>query len=309
MDTKKTSKVSWKLVVGCFVLLVVFVLTVGAYLDEKNVDRTPSIAYSEDSEVIPLANSNYKGISTLQNEVKLAGPKEEVVSETVLKTELDDYITTYEEDIELLCKAFGVNKEDIISDLKNKYEAHEVFETTNVGYLLDKNGKVKTFKNDLYGLVEYFYSYVKNNPKKVNNKRVAYKGSADYVEKLIIYFSEHIYTDVDTTTALSIGAAESGYYKVKYMLACNNVYGGMGSKGLIKYKNIEFGVLSYVRYLSRNYYSKGNTSLEGIGRIYNPTTDSNGNKIASPHWISMIQTAKKKYSKYDFNLSIEDLVG
>jgi hypothetical protein len=83
----------------------------------------------------------------------------------------------------------------------------------------------------------------------------------------------------------------------------------MGSKGLIKYKNIEFGVLSYVRYLSRNYYSKGNTSLEGIGRIYNPTTDSNGNKIASPHWISMIQTAKKKYSKYDFNLSIEDLVG
>ena len=304
METFKTSKISWKLVACCFVLLVVFVLTVGAYLDERSVNTDTSIAYSEDSEVIPLVNSNYSDISTIQNEVELAGPKEEVVN----VYSIDSYITTYEEDIELLCKAFGVSKEDIISDLKtiNKDKA---FETTNVGQLLDSKGNVKTFKNDLYGLVEYFYSYVKNNPKKVNNKRVAYKGSADYVEKLIIYFSEHIYTDVDTTTALSIGAAESGYYKVKYMLACNNVYGGMGSKGLIKYKNIEFGVLSYVRYLSRNYYSKGNTSLEGIGRIYNPTTDSNGNKIASPHWISLIQTAKKRYSKYDFNLSIEDLVG
>ena len=304
METFKTSKISWKLVACCFVLLVVFVLTVGAYLDERSVNTDSSIAYSEDSEVIPLVNSNYSDISTIQNEVELAGPKEEVVN----VYSIDSYITTYEEDIELLCKAFGVSKEDIISDLKtiNKDKA---FETTNVGQLLDSKGNVKTFKNDLYGLVEYFYSYVKNNPKKVNNKRVAYKGSADYVEKLIIYFSEHIYTDVDTTTALSIGAAESGYYKVKYMLACNNVYGGMGSKGLIKYKNIEFGVLSYVRYLSRNYYSKGNTSLEGIGRIYNPTTDSNGNKIASPHWISLIQTAKKRYSKYDFNLSIEDLVG
>lgn len=308
METFKTSKISWKLVACCFVLLVVFVLTVGAYLDERSVDKNPSIAYSEDSEVIPLVNSNYnENISTVQNEVELAGPKEEVAN----IYSINSYITTYEEDIELLCKAFRVNKEDIISDLKEraKNNSGKAFQTTNVGFLLDSKGNVKTFANDLYGLVEYFYSYVKNNPKKVNNKRVAYKGSADYVEKLIIYFSEHIYTDVDTTTALSIGAAESGYYKVKYMLACNNVYGGMGSNGLIKYKNIEFGVLSYVRYLSRNYYSKGITSLEGIGRIYNPTTDSNGNKIASPHWISMIQTAKKKYSKYDFNLSIEDLVG
>ena len=307
METKKTSKVSWKLVACCFVLLVVFVLTVGTYIDEQNVDKTPSIAYSEDSEVIPLVNSDYDELSTIQNEVKLAGPKEEVVVQE--PSALDNYITTYKKDIELVCKAFGVDYELITQDLQNKYDTHEEFETTNVGYLLDSKGNVKTFKNDLYGLVEYFYSYVKNNPKKVKNKRVPYKGSADYVEKLIIYFSEHIYTDVDTTTALSIGAAESGYYKVKYMLACNNVYGGMGSNGLIKYKNIEFGVLSYVRYLSRNYYSKGNTSLEGIGRIYNPTTDINGNKIASPHWISMIKTAKNKYSKMNKNLSIEDLVG
>ena len=86
METKKTSKVSWKLIACCFVLLVVFVLTVGTYLDEKNVDKTPSIAYSENSEVIPLANSNYKELSTVENEVELAGPKEEVA---VLRNELN----------------------------------------------------------------------------------------------------------------------------------------------------------------------------------------------------------------------------
>ena len=209
METFKTSKISWKLVACCFVLLVVFVLTVGAYLDERNVNTNPSIAYSEDSEVIPLVNSNYGELSTVQNEVELAGPKEEVA----YIYSINSYITTYEEDIELLCKAFGVDKEDIISNLKEvaKANSDKAFETTNVGFLLDSKGNVKTFANDLYGLVEYFYNYVKKNPKKVKNKRVAYKGDADYVEKLIIYFSEHIYTDVDTTTALSIGAAESGY--------------------------------------------------------------------------------------------------
>ena len=38
-----------------------------------------------------------------------------------------------------------------------------------------------------------------------------------------MYYS-NIYTNVDQTLMLSIGAAESGYYKVKYMLKKNNVY-------------------------------------------------------------------------------------
>ena len=43
---------------------------------------------------------------------------------------------------------------------------------------------------------------------------------SDYVEKLIMYCTG-IYSNVDTSIALSIGAAESGYYKVKYMLKKN----------------------------------------------------------------------------------------
>ena len=59
--------------------------------------------------------------------------------------------------------------------------------------------------------------------------------------KLIQYFAD-IYDNVDKQTILGIGAAESGYYKVKYMLKNNNIYGGMSSKGLIRHNNIELGV-------------------------------------------------------------------
>ena len=85
--------------------------------------------------------------------------------------------------------------------------------------------------------------------------------------------------NVDSKLLLSIGAAESGYYKVKYMLRQNNIYGGMSSKGLIKYNNIELGVLTYVRMMSKNYYARGLTNMYSIGKVYCPTYE-NGTKIA-----------------------------
>ena len=167
---------------------------------------------------------------------------------------------------------------------------------------------MKSFDTIERGIVEYFYNYCKKHPGKVNKKRVAYTGNAEYVENLIIYYTTHVYTNVDTNIALSIGAAESGYYKVKYMLACNNVFGGMSSTGLIKYKNIEYGVLSYIRLLSKNYFGKGLNTFAKIGRIYCPTYDSNGNKIASPHWIGLVNTAIKKYNKYNRDIQMNDLL-
>ena len=89
------------------------------------------------------------------------------------------------------------------------------------------------------------------------------------------------------------------------MLRCNNIFGGMGKNGLIKYNNIEFGVLSYVRMLSTKYYQKGLSSIERIGRKYCPTYDSFGNKIASPHWVKLVQTAMKKYDNY----KVEEVIG
>ena len=117
-----------------------------------------------------------------------------------------------------------------------------------------------------------------------------------------------IYTNVDSSLALSIGAAESGYYKVKSMLNKNNIYGGMSSNGLIQHENIELGTLRYVRMLSKNYIEKGLTTLESIGRVYCPTTNEYGQKVASSHWINLVNTAKNKYSKYTQNIEIKDLV-
>ena len=301
METKKASRVAWKHLICCIVLLVIFVLTIGIHINAEG--RTEDYLNESSDATVPL---RYNSLNVLnysirdidfrhneQNEVELAGPKKEVNSDIL---DIGNYITTYNDEINFFAKTFAVSYEDVLADMKERFDSRKFeFEQNNIGFLLNKNGEVETYESVLYGLVEYFYDYVENNPEKVNKKRVPYTGDAKYVENLIIYFTTHIYTNVDTITALSIGAAESGYYKVKYMLKCNNVFGGMSSKGLIKYRNIEYGVLSYIRLLSKNYYGKGLDTLSKIGRKYCPSYDSFGNKIASPHWINLVSSAKKKY--------------
>ena len=309
MDTIKASKIPWKHVICCLIILVIFVLTIGIHINAEGFNDD-AIADSS-SDTVPLRTySTIIDLSPLskKNEVNLAGPKEEVIIE---ETKLDNYITTYNADIKLLSKAFGVNYEKIINNLRIIHEKNydKEFNETNIGFLLDKNGNVLTYNNVLYGLVEYFYDYIEKNPLEVNKKRIPYTGNSEYIENLIIYYTKQIYTNVDTSVALSIGASESGYYKVKYMLRCNNVFGGMGKNGLIKYNNIEFGVLSYVRMLSTKYYQKGLKTIESIGRKYCPTYDSFGNKIASPHWVKLVQTAMKKYNNYNQVIEANLLLG
>lgn len=308
MDTTKASRIPWKHVICCLIILIVFVLTIGIHINaegfsddaiaDNSSDTVPLRTYSRIIDLSPLSK---------QNEVNLAGPKEEV---TVEEITLDDYITTYQADIEFLSKTFGVKYEDIINDMYQRFENNKdkQFDKTNIGFILNEDGSVKQYKNVLYGLVEYFYNYIEVNPKKVNKKWIPYTGNSEYVENLIIYYTKQIYTNVDTSLALSIGASESGYYKVKYMLKCNNIFGGMTSRGLIKYKNMEFGVLSYVRMLSKKYVGKGLTTIESIGRKYCPTRDSFGNKIASPHWVSLVNTAMKKYKDYGTVIEANDLL-
>lgn len=314
METSKASGITWKHIIFCIVLLIVFVLTIGIHTDAEG--NTEPMVAANDSDVVPLQNTITNNVysfslesASFENEVILAGPKEEVVVEDTNISKLNNYITTNAEKIEFYSKAFGVKCEDIITDLYKRHEnSDKEFEITNIGLLLDKNGNIKVYENEEYGLVEYFYNFVKKNPKKVNNKRVPYRGKAEYVENLIIYYTSNVYKNVDTNIALSIGAAESGYYKVKYMLASNNIYGGMSSKGLIKYKNIEYGVLSYVRMLSRRYFGKGLNTIQSIGRVYCPVRDNNGYKTASPHWINLVSTAMKKYNNVNKQIETKDLI-
>lgn len=326
METRRVSGLSWGHIIACAVILIIFVMFMIMHTSANSITTGRSIGAVEPTEEIPLLSKDFDNNLELnikeesldikdealeplvsENEVE-AGPKEEVV---VNESEIDNYITTYLDDIKFLCYTFSIGHDDFIQDLRNRYEKyHETygFNEKNVGYILNSKGTLKNYSNVKYGLVEYINKYIGKNPKKKKTRKVNYTGNAKYVENLIRYYTS-IYTNVDTNIALSIGAAESGYYKVKYMLKVGNVYGGMGRGGLIHYDNIEIGVLSYIRLLSRSYFGKGLKTIPAIGYRYCPTIDNNGNKIASPHWINLVNTAMKKYKKLSNKVSASNLLG
>lgn len=297
MKTKVSSPKVLNIVL-CVIILLIFVLTVGV--------RTNAEVLTENaSEVIPLSKQiGYE-------HQKLALPiNDSLIIDTVEEKEiikdLNYYIDIYSDTIKFFSELFDYNYDDIISDLKERELENEYIEITNIGYLKDKEDNLKTYNSFEYGLIEYFYDLNNSNSKLRNVKYRPYTGEAEYVENLIIYFSS-IYTNVDVTTLLGIGAAESGYYKVKFMLKYNNVYGGMSSRGLIKHNNIEQGVLSYVRLLSRNYYGKGLTTESQIGKVYCPVY-IDGVKQASQHWLNLVSKTKSKYKNYPTTITINELL-
>ena len=311
METKNASRLRVGNVVACTIMLLVFVFVMIMYTSADGGSVQKNSCSIEQSEVIPLLSekisNNLLALLVNQNEVE-AGPKEEVIF--IRRTGLEDYITTYLDDIKFLCYVFSIDYEDFIDDLYNKYDENYQqygFNEKNVGYILNEEGELKSYDNAKYGLVEYIYNYIDKYPKKQNKRRVAYTGNALYVENLIRYYST-IYTNVDTNLALSIGAAESGYYKVKYMLKAGNVYGGMRSGKLIHYDNIEIGVLSYIRLLSKSYFGKGLKTVQSIGYKYNPIIDENGNKVASPHWVGLVNSAMSHYKKLNNGITASDLL-
>ena len=311
METKCASRLRVGNVIACTIMLLVFVFVMIMCTSADGGSVQKNSCSIEQSEVIPLlskeTSNNLLALLVNRNEVE-AGPKEEVVF--LKRTEIDDYITTYLDDIKFLCYALSIDYQDFIDDLYKQYDDNHAqygFNEKNVGYILNADGKLATYSNAKYGLVEYIYNYIDKYPKKKKTRRVAYTGNALYVENLIRYYSS-IYTNVDTNLALSIGAAESGYYKVKFMLKAGNVYGGMKGGKLIHYDNIEIGVLSYIRLLSKSYFGKGLKTVQSIGYKYNPIIDENGNKVASPHWVGLVNSAMSHYKKLNNGITASDLL-
>lgn len=279
-------------IIICLLLLVVFAIFTGT----KKVD-----AKSEASGEYPSRFTLGYQFKELEFIYKEATPKEEI-----LVYNLEYYIENNLDIIKFYSNVFDYNLEDVLNDLKEREKNNSTFISTNIGYLKNEKGELRIYDSFEYGLIEYFYNLMKTKTIKRNIKYRPYEGNSSYVEKLIMHYSS-IYSNVDQTTLLSIGAAESGYYKVKYMLRSNNIYGGMSSKGLIRHNNIELGVLSYVRMMSKYYYGKGLNTPELIGRVYCPVFE-NGTKVASSHWLNLVSTAKNKYNKYDFNITINDII-
>lgn len=257
-------------------------------------------------------------LGTNANHIKtsLTGAKETSVKNETKKVALMDLNKDYcdakcildknDKAVTFLTKAFGVNKDIVVTSLMETNKESAVNEL-NIGKLTDANGNLIEFNSFDRGLIEYLYKFASANPGLVDNTHIGYTGSREYVENLIKYFTK-LYPEVDYLTVISIGAAESGYYTASGMLYVNNVYGGMGSGGLISYKNIEYGILSYVKYLADNYYAMGLTTVESIGYKYCPSINENGNKVTSPHWLNLVSRAKGVYANTSNDVTIDILV-
>lgn len=306
MKTNVAHNRALKHIVCCLILLLIFVITI-TKVDAKN--ESDLTVTSDTADVVPLRpqlNDNLLELQILNIEESC---NKLYNTPRIIEKNIHYYIEENENTLLFFANTFGFDIEFVKEDLIKRAETigELELEPTNIGSLKNKNNELKTYKNIEYGIVEYFYDLSKSYPEKRNKLVVPYTGDSDYIEKLIMYYTQ-IYSNVDTSIALSIGAAESGYYKVKYMLKQNNIYGGMSNKGLIRYENIEIGVLKYVRLLSKNYFNKGLTTVNSIGRIYCPTTNEYGQTVASPHWINLVNTARNKYNSYTQNITIEDII-
>lgn len=283
---KKLSSLKIHNIIFCTIILILFVIfgVINTNAEEVNNNK---------DEVLPSNN-----IQLGYTYRKLISNKDKEIINN------NNILDSKKSEITFFSKIFGYEYSDIYNDLKdiNKENINEY----NIGHLKDKSNNVITYPSFEYGLIEYFYNL--NSTKRIIKKTnyVPYEGSSEYVENLILYFSK-IYNNVDYKLLLSIGAAESGYYKVKYMLKSNNIYGGMGKNGLIKYNNIEIGTLTYVRMMSKNYFAKGYTNMYSIGRIYCPVIED-GTKVASSHWLNLVNKALNKYNEYNTNIELKNLL-
>ncbi|MBQ3020717.1 MAG: hypothetical protein IJD92_00655 [Bacilli bacterium] len=304
MKKEKASNKALIHIICCLVLLTIFVITINRVSALTNNDKEVNV---EVEDVVPLKPMLKKELLKLNKIDFIENENKKYDSPRIIEKDINYYIKENIKTLTFFSEIFGFDIEFIKQNLIEINKDVKEIEPTNIGSIKNKDNTLKIFDTKEYGIVEYFYYLVESYPENRNKKLAPYTGGADYVEKLIMYYT-NIYTNVDRSVALSIGAAESGYYKVKYMLKKNNIYGGMTSKGLIKHDNIELGVLKYVRMLSKNYYGKGLITLQSIGKVYCPTFDENGNKVASKHWINLVNKAQKKYNSYKDEITIEDII-
>jgi hypothetical protein len=207
--------------------------------------------------------------------------------------EVNEFLNEYDSTITFYSSTFKIEKEDLITLIKNanindnEFDNYDVFSTGTPTNTVDES------------IINYLLNLNTTNKALFNNKITPCNRSKEYITGLIDYFTS-IYPSVDSSTAKAIAQIES-LYSSSYMMSVNNIYGGMGSNGLLKYKNIEYGVLSYIKYLNDNYYVKGLTTISQIGYKYNPIVNESGVKMANPSWVTNVTSARSNYLSKDIN--------
>lgn len=208
---------------------------------------------------------------------------------------------TEEEQIELMLKenndsiaffanVFQIDSEVLLDTLKNDSDID----------LLDSNDDFDKF------LIDYLFNLEKNNKKLFKKDITPCDKSKEYMISLISYYS-NVYENVDFNIAAAIAEIESGY-TAKGMLKRNNIFGGMSNGSLIRYKNIEYGILSYIKLLSEGYFGKGLTTVDAIGKVYNPMINEKGVKVAKPTWVRNVNNAMEKYQETTSVKTVSELI-
>ena len=201
---------------------------------------------------------------------------------------LNIFLTNNIDTIKFMSDMFQIDNEVLLNKLREDYQSINLLDND-----LDK------------ALLDYMIALEDSNPELFSKKLNVSNPSKEYMIALIKYFCDY-YGNVDFSIAAAIAEIESGY-SAKSMLNKNNIFGGMSSGGLIKYKNIEYGIYSYIKLLSEGYFGKGLTTVEAIGRVYNPTYNEAGVKIAKPSWVANVSNAMSDYSVMD-TVEIEALL-
>ena len=188
---------------------------------------------------------------------------------------------------EFYANTFAIKMEDIEENLilSNKDKDFNEHDLEGIG---------KEYDSLDLNIIDFLSNLEDKKPELFNKKVVANKESKGYIYNLIKYYS-NIY-DVDYKLLSSIAYIESGNLKAKGMMKKNNIYGGMGNKGLISYRNINYGVLSYVKLMKKKYYDKGLNTVEKICMSYNPI-EVDGHKEINTKWVNNVNYVLSKFDK------------
>lgn len=242
-----------------------------------NIKRIFTIIFIALGVIILLTPSKNEIIEINTNSQAFLENINEISEESKLKLILEEK----GEDIKFLSDTFNIDYETVIILLKENK---------------DKLGYLDNLKNFERIVIDYLFSLEESNKDMFNKENKISNKDKEYILKLISYYT-NIYNEVDYTIAASIANVESGYVS-KYMLNKNNIFGGMSNGNLIRYKNIEYGVLSYIKLLNDGYFTKGLNTVESIGVVYNPVIIDNV-KYASSTWVYNINLCKNEFLEKD----------
>ena len=246
-------------------------------------------------------------IGIFKNEILLKNQNEIKNNDNYLSYNIDttDEISLISEFInenrglfEFYADTFAIKIEDleeqlILSNDTNSFNKYDIANSGSIYDSLDIN------------IIDYLYELEDSNPKLFNKKNNKNDKSKDYIYNLLNYYC-NLY-NVDYQILASIAYIESGNLNAKGMLNKNNIYGGMSnSNKLISYRNISYGVLSYVRLMKNKYFDKGLDTVESIGYVFNPVM-INGKKTVNSKWLNNVNSVLSKFDNTTIINSINDL--